>query len=80
MIRRNFSNEFCPNLPIFLNESFAQRYALARSRLGAGGVAGPAAGRHPLLTGSVGVDGDQADIAFAQLPTPGVHTFGAGLE
>jgi hypothetical protein len=32
MVRRNFSNEFCPNLPIFLNESFAQRYALARSR------------------------------------------------
>jgi hypothetical protein len=26
------------------------------------------------------VDGDQADIAFAQLPTPGVHTFCAGQE
>ena len=36
MVRRNFSNEFCPNLPIFLNESFAQRYALARSRMGLG--------------------------------------------
>ena len=33
MVRRNFSNEFCPNCPIFLNESFAQRYALAHSRM-----------------------------------------------
>ena len=29
MIRRNFSNEFCPNLRIFLSESFAQRYGAA---------------------------------------------------
>lgn len=50
--------------------------------LATGGVAGPAAGVHPLLAvaGSVGVDGDQADIAFAQLPAPGIHTFGAGPE
>lgn len=42
----------------------------------------PAVGIHPMLSvaGSVGVDGDQADIAFAQLPAPGVHTFGAGPE
>ena len=46
--------------------------------LATGCVAGPAAGIHPLLAvaGSVGVDGDQADIAFAQLPAPGVHTLG----
>lgn len=46
--------------------------------LATGGVAGPAAGIHPLLAvaGSVGVNGDQADIAFAQLPAPGVHTLG----
>ena len=50
--------------------------------LATGGVASPAAGVHPLLAvaGSVGVDGDQADIAFAQLPAPGVHTFCAGPE
>lgn len=50
--------------------------------LATGSVAGPAAGVHPLLAvaGSIGVDGDQADIAFAQLPAPGVHTFGAGPE
>jgi len=50
--------------------------------LATGGVASPAAGVHPLLavTGSVGVDGDQADIAVAQLPAPGVHTFGAAPE
>ena len=50
--------------------------------LATGGVAGPAAGVHPLLAvaGSVGVDGDQADILLAQLPAPGVHTFGAGPE
>ena len=30
--------------------------------------------------GSIGVDGDQADIAFAQLPAPGVHSLGAGPE
>lgn len=51
-------------------------------RLATGGVASPAAGIHPLLavTGSVGVDGDQADIAFAQLPAPSVHTLGASPE
>ncbi len=50
--------------------------------LATGSVAGPAACRHPQLAiaGSIGVDGDQADIAFAQLPTPGVHTFCAGQE
>ena len=50
--------------------------------LATGSVAGPAAGRHPLLavTGSVGVDRDQADIAFAQLPAPGVHTLSACPE
>ena len=50
--------------------------------LAPGGVAGPAAGGHPLMAvaGSVGVDGDQADIAFAQLPAAGVHSLGAGPE
>lgn len=50
--------------------------------LATGGVAGPAAGVHPLLAiaGSVGMDGDQADIALAQLPAPGVHAFGAGPD
>lgn len=50
--------------------------------LATGGVASPAAGVHPLLAvaGSVGVDGDLADILLAQLPAPGVHTFGAGPE
>ena len=50
--------------------------------LAAGGVAAPASGVHPLPTvaGGVGVDGDQADIALAQLPAPGVHAFGAGTE
>ena len=50
--------------------------------LATGCVAGPAAGRPPLLAvpGSVGVDGDQADILLAQQPAPGVHTFGAGPE
>ena len=39
-------------------------------------------GVHPLLAvaGSIGVDGDQADIAFAQLPAPIVHALGAGPE
>ena len=43
--------------------------------LATGCVAGPAAGIHPLLAvaGSVGVDGDQADIAFAQLGTRCSH-------
>jgi len=52
------------------------------SRLAAGGVAGPAAGVHPLLSvaGSVGVDRDQADILLAQLPAPGVHALGARPE
>lgn len=42
-------------------------------------VAGPAADVHPLLAiaGSIGVDGDQADIAFAKLPAPGVDALGA---
>lgn len=42
-------------------------------------VAGPAADVHPLLAiaGSIGVDRDQADIAFAQLPAPGVDALGA---
>ena len=50
--------------------------------LATGGVAGPAAGGHPLLAvaGSIGVDRHQADIAFAQLPAPGVHALGAGHE
>ena len=50
--------------------------------LATGSVAGPAAFRHPQLAvaGSVGVDGDQSDIAFAQLPAPGVHSLGAGPE
>ena len=50
--------------------------------LATGGVASPAAGVHPLLAvaGSVGVDGDQADILLAQLPAPGVHALGAGPE
>jgi len=51
-------------------------------RLATGGVASPAAGVHPLFAVAcgVGVDGDQADIAFAQLPAPGVHSLGAGPE
>ena len=51
-------------------------------RLATGGVASPAAGVHPLLAvaGSIGVDGDQADIALSQLPAPGVHPFGAGQD
>ena len=51
-------------------------------RLATGGVAGPAAGVHPLLTiaSSVGMDGDQADILLAQLPAPGVHALGARPE
>jgi len=50
--------------------------------LATGGVASPAAGVHPLLAiaGSVGMDGEQADIALAQLPAPGVHALGAGPE
>lgn len=47
-----------------------------------GGVAGPAAGGHPLLaaSGSIGVDGDQADIALAELLAPDVDALGAGPE
>lgn len=50
--------------------------------LASGCVAGSAAGRHPLLAvpGSVGMNGDQADILLVQLPAPGVHTFGAAPE
>ena len=53
-----------------------------KGSLATGGVASPAAGVHPLLAvaGSVGVDGDQEDIALAQLLAPGVHAFGAGTE
>lgn len=45
-------------------------------------VAGPAADVHLLLAiaGSIGVDGDQADIAFAQLPAPGVDALCACPE
>ena len=51
-------------------------------RLATGCVAGPAAGGHPLLAVAcgVGMDGYQADIAFAQLPAQGVHPFGACPE
>ena len=47
-----------------------------------GSVAAPAAAGHPLMaaSGSVGVDGYQADIALAQLPAPGVHALGARPE
>ena len=47
-----------------------------------GCVGAPATGVHPSASsaGSVGVDRDQADIALAQLPAPGVHAFGAGTE
>ena len=40
--------------------------------LATGGVAGPAAGGHPLMAvaGSVGMDRDQADISLAQLLAP----------
>lgn len=50
--------------------------------LATGGVAAPAAGVHPLPTvpGSVGVDGDQADILLAQLPAPGVDALGTGAN
>ena len=50
--------------------------------LATGGVAGPAAGGHPLMAvaGSVGVDGYQADISLAQLLAPGVDALGAGPE
>lgn len=52
---------------------------LVTSRLATGGVTSPAACVHPLLAiaGSIGVDRDQADIAFAQLPAPGVDALGA---
>ena len=55
---------------------------MVAGRLATGSVTGPAAGRHPLLAVAcgVGMDGYQADIAFAQLPAPGVHSFGAGPE
>ena len=45
-------------------------------------VAGPAADVHPLLAiaGSIGADGDQADIEFAQLPAPGDDALGACPE
>ena len=41
-----------------------------------------APGGDPLLAvaGSIGVDGDKADILLAQLSAPGVHALGARLE
>ena len=50
--------------------------------LAPGGVAAPAAGGHPLaaVAGGVGVDGDQADVAFPQLAAPGVDALDAGAE
>ena len=55
---------------------------MVAASLATGCVAGPAAGRHPLLAvpGSVGMNGDQADILLAQLPALGVHALGAGPE
>lgn len=50
------------------------------SRLATGGVTSPAACVHPLLAGSVGVDGDLADILFTQLPAPSVHALSARPE
>lgn len=49
-------------------------------RLATGCIAGPAAGVHTLLAGSVGVDGDLADILFTQLPAPSVYALCARLE
>ena len=50
--------------------------------LATGGIAAPAAGVHPLLAvaGCVGVDGDQADVAFAKLAAPGIDALNAGAE
>ena len=55
---------------------------MVAGRLATGGVAGPAACVHPLLAvpGSIGVDGDQADVLLTQLPAPGVHALGARPE
>ena len=50
------------------------------SRLATGGVTSPAACVHPLLAGSVGVDGGLADILFSQLPAPSVHALSARPE
>lgn len=50
--------------------------------LATGGVAAPAAGVHPLPTvpGSVGVDGDQADVALAKFLAPCVDALGTGAK
>ena len=50
--------------------------------LATGGVAAPASGVHPMapVPGSVGVDGDQADVSLAQLTAPGVGALDAGAE
>ena len=55
---------------------------LVAGRLTTRGVAGPAAGVHPLLAvaRSVGVYGNKADILLAQLPAPGVHALSARPE
>ena len=52
------------------------------SGLAPGGVAGPAAGGHPLMAvaGSVGVDGDQADILPSEFPAAVVDALYAGAE
>lgn len=44
--------------------------------------AGPAADVHPLFSasGSVGMDGNQADILLAQLPAPGIDALGTRPE
>lgn len=55
---------------------------LVSGGLATGGVAGPAAGGNPLLAvaGSVGVNGDQADISHFEVLATGVDSFGAGAE
>lgn len=53
---------------------------LVTSRLATGGVTSPAACVHPLLAGSVGVDGNQADILLAQLSASGIDVLGTRLE
>lgn len=52
------------------------------SSLAFGGVTAPAPGVHPLpaVAGCVGVDGDQADVAAAQLAAPGIDALDAGAE
>ena len=50
--------------------------------LAPGGVAGPAAGGHPLMAvaGSIGVNRYQADISLTQLLAPGIDALGASAE